>query len=396
MTAARELAIQRLNNQHILNPALKEPGAVVEALGALQAQDFAGALWSIGLRMPGGTMPTVSQAINDRQIIRTWLLRGTLHFVAPQDVRWILKLVAPRIIAGSAGRHRQLGLTGEDFSQSRELFSEELQGGRQLSRDELFQSLKKAGISPEGQRGYHLLAMAGLEGLICFGSLRGRQQTFVLLDEWVPESGRAFGPREALAHLAERYFTAHGPATLQDYSWWSGLKASEAKAGIETAGPLLSRVSYGGMEYFTGDAQPYDSGDVLDSYLLPGFDEYILGYRDRSAMLDPTLAERTVIGANGMMLPTIVVDGSVMGTWKRTLGKRAIAVKMNPFSPLNSPRRLLIAAAAERYGWFMGNLVTIEWSPASIKNVGIVAKTEEKMEIPDRSDRGAGKKITGP
>jgi hypothetical protein len=203
--------------------------------------------------------------------------------------------------------------------------------------------------------------MAGLEGLICFGILRGRQQTFVLLDEWVPEAGRAFGPGEALAHLAERYFTGHGPATLQDFTWWSGLKVSEAKAGIEAAGPLLSWVSYEGREYFTGEAPHYAPGGEPDAYLLPGFDEYILGYRDRSAMLDPTLADRTVIGANGMMLPTIVVDGSVMGIWKRTIGKRAIAVKMNPFSPLSSPRRLLVAAAAERYGRFMGNPVTVEW-----------------------------------
>ena len=361
MTTARELAIQRLHSQQILNPALKEPGEVVEALGALQAQDFTGVLWSVGLRMPGGTATAIQQAINDRKIIRTWLLRGTLHLVAPGDVRWILNLVSPRIKAGSAGRHRQLGLTGEDFSRSRELVSEELQGGRQLTREELFKSLGKAGISTEGQRGYHLLAMAGLEGLLCFGSRRGRQQTFVLLDEWVPEAGRSFGPGEALARLAERYFTGHGPATLQDFTWWSGLTVSDARAGIKAAGPLLSRVSYGEREYFTGEAPPHDPGGEPGAYLLPGFDEYILGYRDRSVILDPALADKTVIGANGMMLPTIVVDGSVVGTWKRTIGRNAVNIAMKPFVPLNAAHRRQVRAAAEQYGTFMRSPVTIEW-----------------------------------
>ena len=354
MTTDRALAIQRLSNQQILNPVLRQPGDVVEALGALQAQDFAGALWSVGLRILGGTATAIHKAINDRQVIRTWLLRGTLHLVAPDDVRWILKLVAPHIIAGSAGRYRQLGLTGEDFIHSRELFSEELQGGRQLTRDELFRSLEKSGISPEGQRGYHLLARAGLEGHICFGSLRGRQQTFVLLDEWVPEPGRAFEPGEALERLAERYFRGHGPATLQDFTWWSGLKVAEAKAGIETAGPLLSRVSYGDKVYLMGPAPLYTQDDEPNVYLLPGFDEYILGYRDRSAMLDPTLAERTIIGANGMMLSTIIVDGSVAGTWKRTPGKKYIVVEPNPFLPFTHAQKRLVTTAAERYGAFMG------------------------------------------
>ena len=217
----RNPALLRLHNQQILHPVLRQPGEVVARLCAIQAQDYHGALWSVGLRMPAATLSVIQEAIDDRKMIRTWLLRGTLHFVAPEDIRWILALVAPRIIAGSAGRHRQLGLSEADFARSREIFSDELRGDRQLTRDELFRALEKAGISPAGQRGYHLLAAAGLAGQICFGSPRGKQQTFVLLDEWVPET-RSPGQKEAPGLLAERYFSGHGPATLQDFVWWSG------------------------------------------------------------------------------------------------------------------------------------------------------------------------------
>jgi hypothetical protein len=186
------------------------------------------------------------------------------------------------MIAGNAGRHRQLGLKDGDFARSRELFFKELQGGKHLTRDEIFALLGKAGIPPDGQRGYHLLWMAGLTGLICFGSPPGTRPTFVLLDEWVPEQ-REPGREEALAWLAIRYFTRHGPATLQDYVWWSGLKVSDAKAGIAGAGSRISPVRVKGTEYFTGSPVPDLVPGEPAAYLLPGFDEYILGYRGTAA-----------------------------------------------------------------------------------------------------------------
>jgi hypothetical protein len=356
-----DLALMRLDSQQIRHPAFRRPGEVVARLGALQAQDYNGALWAVGLRMPAATVTDIRNAINDRTIVRTWLLRGTLHFVSPEDVRIILGLLAPHIIAGNAGRHRQLGLTGEDFARSRALFSEELRGGRQLTRDELFHILGKAGISPEGQRGYHLLGKAGLEGLICFGPHRGSQPTFVLLDEWVPE-GRAAGQEGAAgAWLAQRYFTGHGPATLKDFVWWSGLTVSDAKAGIHAAGSRLSPVTLHGKEYFMASPLPDPLPGEPAAYLLPGFDEYILGYQDRSPVLDPSVAGRTALGGNGMMPPTVVIEGSVAGTWKRTIGKREIAISVHPFSPMTPSHRDLVLAAAERYGKFIGMPAVVEW-----------------------------------
>ena len=355
-----EATRSRLFHQQILHPSLEKPGTVVTTIGAMQAQDYTGALWSIGLRMPGATVTDILQAIADRDIVRTWLIRGTLHFVAARDLRWILGLVSPRLIAGSAGRHRQLGLTGEDFSRSREIFAAELKGGRQLARDELYRLLGEAGVSPDGQRGYHLLWMAGLEGLICFGNHRGNQPTFVLLDEWI-SPGLAFGQEEALAGLATRYFTGHGPATLQDFAWWSGLKVADAKKGIEAAGTALSQVTIGGREYFTDPETPDLTGGGQEAYLLPGFDEYILGYRDRNIVLDPSLAGRIVIGENGMMLPTIIIEGKVAGRWKRIVGKREIIITLHPFSSMSPAHKREVGAAAERYGKFMRMPVNVEW-----------------------------------
>ena len=267
---ARNPALLRLHNQQILHPVLRQPGEVVAQLCAVQAQDYHGALWSVGLRMPAATISGILKAMDDRKIIRTWLLRGTLHLVAPENVRGILALVAPRILGGSAGRHRQLGLSESDFARSREIFSDELQGDRQLTRDELFRALEKAGISPVGQRGYHLLAAAGLTGQICFGSMRGKQQTFVLLDEWVPDTGSSPGQKEAPGWLAERYFSGHGPATLQDFAWWSGLKVSDAKAGMKMAGANLSTFMEGGKEYAVASRSPGPARHEPAVYLLPG------------------------------------------------------------------------------------------------------------------------------
>ena len=183
------IALSRLANQGIADPTFVQPGDVVARLGALQAQDFGGALWSIGLRMTGATERGIEQAIAERAIVRTWPLRGTLHFVASQDVRWLLALLTPRVITQSAGRYRQLALDEATFARSKEVFAAALQGGKHLTRDEMLQALEQAHIATTGQRGYHILGRSAQDGLICFGVPRGKQQTFVLLDEWVPQAG---------------------------------------------------------------------------------------------------------------------------------------------------------------------------------------------------------------
>ncbi len=353
MVFGMSIALSRLTNHRLAGPACAQPGDVVSWLGALQAQDYHGALWAIGLRTAGTTERDIEQALGERAIVRTWPLRGTLHFVASQDVRWLLALLAPRVITHSAGRYRQLGLDEATFGRSQEVFARALEGGKQFTRAEMLQALAHAGIATTGQRGYHLLGRAAQDALICFGAPRDKQQTFVLLDEWVPKSGGRTRD-EALAELTTRYFTSHGPATAQDLMHWSGLTAAEVKAGLAAAGPALTRATIEDHVYWLPRETPALSNGARSVHLLPGFDEYVLGYRDRRAVLDPVHAPRICPGNSGMFNPTLVVDGQVTGVWKRTLKKAAVVIEVAPFRPLTPAENQALSAAAERYGAFLG------------------------------------------
>jgi len=352
------IARQRLCQQSIAPAALAKPGDVVKRLGAIQAQDYLGVLWAIGLRTKAATEQTIEQAISDGKIIRTWPMRGTLHFVAPEDVRWMLALLTPRIIANAAHRHRQLELDATTFARSETLFANALQGGKQLTRPEMMNVLEQDGISTDGQRGYHILWRAAQSGLICFGPRQGKQDTFVLLDEWLP-ANKTLSQEEALAELANRYFTGHGPATIQDFMWWSGLTAADARAGLEMVKAQLAYEEFEDQTYWLSPSLSSPKSDLPAVYLLPPFDEYLLGYRDRGAVLDPAHAGKVVPGGNGMFKPLIVIDGRVVGTWKRTLRKTKVLVSFGPFEPLSPTQMEAIVAAAEPYGKFLGLPVEI-------------------------------------
>ena len=350
---ADRIARCRLANHGIANPTFAQPGSVVTWLGAVQAQDYGGALWAIGLRMTGATERSIEQAIAERAIVRTWPMRGTLHFVAAQDVRWLLALLTPRVISQSAGRYRQLDLDEATFARGKEVFAKALQGGKQLTRVEMLQGLEQAGISTAGQRGYHLLGRSAQDGLICFGTRRGKQQTFTLLDEWVPLT-RSLTRDEALAELTRRYFTSHGPATAQDLMRWAGLTAAEAKTGLAAAGKVLVQETVAGCVYWMARDLPELNNGTTATHLLPGFDEYLLGYSDRSAVLDPAYTQRICPGGNGMFSPTLVIDGVVTGTWKRTFKGGAVVIETTPFRPLTAAESDALSAAADRYGKFLG------------------------------------------
>ena len=356
MMTPKEIAFARLRNQQIASTGFTGVEQVVSWLGAVQAQDYAGAQWSVGLRLPGSRAEDVDRAIAGRRIVLTWALRGTLHLVAAADVRWMLALLAPRVISGRASRYRQLGLDEGDFSACERVLERALEGGRRLSRRAVLSSLEAAGISTDGQRGYHLLGRAGLDGVICFGPMEDRQQTFVLLDEWVPRSGPV-ARETALGQLALRYFASHGPATLQDFAWWSGLTAADARSGIAAAGPDLHRETAGGLVSWRADAVQSRPPASPFAVLLPAYDEYILGYRDRTHAIDRQNLGRVRL-VNGLALP-ILVDGRVRGTWRRTFKKDAVRISLRFLDPPDGDERLTTVAAAERYGRFVGRPVEI-------------------------------------
>lgn len=348
-----ELIRQRLHNQRIAGPGFETAGDVVAWHGAVQAQDYLGALWAVGLRMKQAVESEVEQALADRTIVRTWPMRGTLHFVPAEDVRWMLELLTPKVIAGSARRHAELGLDEATFARSREVFARALQGGRQLTRGEMGAALEAAGIATAGQRLYHILWRLGQDGLICFGVRRGKQQTFVLLDEWLPAT-RHLARDEALAELARRYMTSHGPATDRDFAWWTGLTLGDARAGLALAGPGLVQQEIDGQTYWRAASEMATAEDISTAaWLLPAYDEYTVGYTDRSALLDADGA-RYVEAGHSILVPALVIGGQIAGAWRRTITPRAVEIELNPFAPLSHSDAGLVELAALRYGAFLG------------------------------------------
>lgn len=317
----------------------------------MQAQDYAGAKWSIGLRLPSMTEVAVEQAIANRQIIRTWPMRGTLHFVPTADARWMLDLTTPRIIAGAATRQARLELSGDILQKSADVFVTALQEHKALTRKDMMIALEQNGISTKNQRGYHLLWWAAQKGFICIGPLQGKQPTFVLLDDWAPPSNMLTRDA-ALAELAKRYFTSHGPATLRDFRWWSGLTAIDARTALAMIQADFDSAVVAGNEYWFPPNLSHDGDSSV--HLLPGFDEYLLGYTDRSAVLAVEHAAKIIPGNNGMFMPTIIIDGQIVGIWKRTITKRAVVIQLTAFEALKPTDYTKIAAIAARYGEYLG------------------------------------------
>jgi hypothetical protein len=352
----RDIAHHRLVNQQIAYPKAETPGELVASLGAMQAQDYLGALWGIGLRLPHTTQAEVEHGIADRIVIRTWLLRGTLHFVAAADVHWMIELLTPRLLAGSARRQQELELDRATIARSRKLFIKALQGGKQLTRDAMYALLEAAHISTAGQRGYHILSHLAQCRLICFGAPKGKQPTFTLLDEWTPNA-KSLGRDEALGVLARRYFTGHGPATLEDLVWWSGLTVADAKAGLAIIASELVKETVGDRIYWMPEGAKLSPD--LSAHLLPSFDEYLLGYTDRSAVLDPRHAPKITQANNGRFMPTVVVNGRVGGIWRRTLRKSSVSISADPFTSFTTLEKRAFAAAAHRYGQFLGVSVEV-------------------------------------
>lgn len=343
----------RLLNHRIAGERFGRPSDVVRWMGAMQAQDYQQALWAIGLRMKSATLEDVEQAVANREIVQTWPMRGTLHFVAAENAKWMLEHLARRRLAADRARQRQLELDERILGRCGQLFYDALQGGKCLTRSGMMRLLEDAHISTTGQRGYHILAYLAQTGLICLGPMQGKEQTVVLLDEWVPNS-RTLSREEALAELAACYFASHGPATVDDLARWAGLTLTDARACLASAKPDLVSETRDAKQYWhSTDAPDPESHDLSDVYLLPGFDEYLLGYKDRGDVLAAEHAGKVVPGGNGIFLPTVVVGGQVAGTWKRIRKKRSVEVMLSPFVQ-GSIAAERVSAAARRFSAFLG------------------------------------------
>ena len=351
-----DIAANRLHNQRLENTTFKAPSEVVAWLGAVQAQDYAAAKWAIGLRSQGLTDIDIEQAFIDGKILRTHVLRPTWHFVTPEDIRWLLKLTAQHVHVLNASRYRQLELDETIFEHSHKVFVKKLQGGKQLTRSELATALGQAGISAEGSRLAYIVMQAELEGILCSGTRRGKQFTYALLEERAPHA-KSLEKAEALVELVKRYFSSHGPATVQDFVWWSGLTVTETKVGLENAKPHLIQETIEVQTYWF--SPNINSAAFPSVYLLPWFDEFLVAYKDRSAVLEPANTKQVNAGG-GMLNPTIVSGGQVVGTWKSMLKKDRVILNLMLFRSLKKVEKHSLAVEVERYSTFLAKSVLLK------------------------------------
>ena len=350
-----EIAQTRLDSQHINHPHSDSATDIIAYMGAVQAQDYPGALWSIGLRSHTLTRSDIEQAIEKREIVRTWPMRGTIHFLAADDARWITQLTAPQILRSAASREKALNLDEAAMKTARRVIEKALRDGPR-TRSGLMQQLERAGESTDQQRGYHILWRLALEGILCFGPHQGKQPTFALLDQWLPKT-RDLSGDEALGEIATRYFASHGPATLKDFAGWTSLPIGEARRGIEVAGTHLAKTIVSNNNYWHSPNIRIDN--QASAFLLPGFDEFMLGYKDRSPALIAEHAHKIVPGGNGMFKPTIVIDGQVVGTWKKIERRTGAQLELDAFESFDDTHRARLERAVKRYGDFLDLSVTI-------------------------------------
>lgn len=347
-----DVANQRLQNQRLTSSDFTKPTDVVKWLGAVQAQDYYGAKWALAQRMVGATDDAIEKAFAEGKILRTHVMRPTWHFVAPADIRWMLRLTAPRVSASNSHYHRQLELDDAVFRRSNKALAAALRGGKQLTRDVLRNILQQAGISAQGLRFGHILARAEIDGVVCSGARRGKKFTYALLDERAPQT-KDLAADEALAELTRRYFFSHGPATLQDFVWWSGLTTADARAGIEMIRRRLVQEVIDGKTYWVPHSTPARKALSRTAYLLPAYDEYLVAYKDRSAALEPISGKRAIPG-NAVFSSPIVIGGCVVGYWKRSLKEDSVVITLNPFAPFSKAKVRAVDEAAHRYGSFLG------------------------------------------
>ncbi|MFL5607297.1 MAG: winged helix DNA-binding domain-containing protein, partial [Gemmatimonadaceae bacterium] len=284
--------------------------------------------------------------------------------VPAPDARWMLELLTPRIVRSVAALHRQLELDAAAFQRTRLLIGQALRREPVLARGALYAALQAGGVSTTSLRGIHIIRHLAMERMICQGPHAEKEPTFALFDEWIPTS-RQLDRDDALRTLAERFYRSHGPATLRDFVWWTGLTVADAKIGLHLAQPALERVTTDDGEMWMSNAsrathatRPSASG----AHLLPGFDELMLGYKDRSAMVASRHAAQVGPGSNGVFVSTLVLDARVRGTWKRSTRGKALVLEASPFGRLSAAEKTSFDAPRARYSDFLDRPAALRWT----------------------------------
>lgn len=352
----REIVRLRQHTQRIDPRGADTAADTVRHLLAMQAQDFGNALWAVGVRTRHSTRSAVLAALQRGEVVRTLPMRGTLHFIAPEDLRWLLALTSSRTLQAARARFEALGLDSVALAKAESIALANVAGAA-FSREDFLTLLTRNGIAPDGQRGYHVIFYLAQRGVVCWGPPAGTQQALVLVDEWVPP--QVLPDRDAsLAALARRYFAGHGPATERDLAWWAKLPLADVRAGIAFASDSLTELTCAGTRYWIATSElPAAPGRTARTGVraLPGFDEYLLGYQDRALVLPAPYAERIVPGNNGIFLPMITSAGGVVGTWRRTPRSKAAQIDDDYFGVPTPSQLAGFARAAGDYARFTLN-----------------------------------------
>ncbi|MES2131472.1 MAG: winged helix DNA-binding domain-containing protein [Bacteroidota bacterium] len=350
MTLA-DIAKLRLISQQIDSSDFESAADMVKWLGAIQAQEYAQSKWSIGLRLQHLTDSIIEKEISDAHILRTHLLRPTWHFIAAEDIRWMLKLTAPRVNAVNAYMYRKTEIDAKTFNRCHDIITKALQGNKHLTREQLNSEFAKKNIMADGVKLACLLMHAELEGLICNGITQGKQFTYALLEERVPaQKEKTYD--ESLAELTQRYFKSRGPATLKDYSTWSGLTLAECKKGLEIVKSHFTSKTVENETYYF-DPAILDAKKINSRVeLLPIYDEFIMGYKDRDAILQ----HKNTLNSKPFSVfdPTILYEGQIMGTWKRVIKQKHIELKYEFIKPLTKIQKTEFDNAINRFEHYSG------------------------------------------
>lgn len=342
----------RLINQQITTPKFKSVKEIANWMGAVQAQDFSMSKWAIGIRLRDSTDKIIETEINNGEILRTHVLRPTLHLVSVENIRWLLNLTAPGIKARLKSRHKELDLTESLFKKCNTIIQNALKGANHLTREELVAILTKAKVLVENQRAYHILVRAELDGIACSGMVKAGKQTYALLDERVPKT-KDLTKEESLKKIAGIYFSSRGPATLQDFKWWSGLSIIDSRNALEIIKADLVSEKIGSDTYWLLSRLTFPKIENSSAHLLPAFDEFLISYKVRSASL-PLTNFKKAVSENGIFRPVIVINGQVIGLWKRTIKKEKVILEIEFFEPDNKSIKKQIEKGMETFGLFLG------------------------------------------
>ncbi|MEK7572140.1 MAG: winged helix DNA-binding domain-containing protein [Patescibacteria group bacterium] len=346
-----DITTMRLANHHLSLPDFITPESVVAHLGAVQAQDYPAAKWSLGLRMKNTTESIVEKAINQGKILRTHVMRPTWHFVMPEDIRWMQSLTAPNVKKLMGHYNRKLELTDELFTKTNKVIIAALGNNQYLTRQELKKLLEEIGIKTDVQRLAHIVMWAELDGLICNGPRRGKQFTYALLDERAPQT-KVVSREESLAKLALKYFSSHGPAQIKDFAWWSGLSLKDSNEALSFVKEKLASETIATKTYWFSSAKKAQEQTLPKAYLLSIFDEYTIAYKDRTALSEKRDIERMISMGNAL-LAVIILDGKVVGAWKRLLKKDRVVIQLSPFREREKAEYTALEQAAKRYSEFI-------------------------------------------